>query len=80
MMGMGNALRDEIHMLVDDMPDDQLELARESLRDMSHDPFADMDPEERERLHQMLAQSRRDFVEGKGMPARDFLQELRSKQ
>ncbi len=64
---MGNALREELHAMVDGLSEDELESAKISLRDVSSDPFADMDPIERERLHAALAQSEREIAEGKSL-------------
>ncbi|MEM6533027.1 MAG: hypothetical protein AAF654_10400 [Myxococcota bacterium] len=42
------------------------------------DPFANMDPSEREKLHASLEASEREFAEGKGIPAERVLDELRN--
>lgn len=42
------------------------------------DPFANMDPAERERLHAVLAESRAEHEAGRGIPAEEVLQRLRS--
>ncbi|MCK5688892.1 hypothetical protein KAI87_06465 [Myxococcota bacterium] len=80
MMGMGNALRDEIHAMVDDLQDEQLESVRASLRDVSYDPFENMDPAELERLHAVIERSEQQFAEGKGVLAEDVIRKLRSRQ
>ena len=42
------------------------------------DPFADMDPEERAKLHAVIEQSRADAKAGLGVPAEEVIRELRS--
>jgi hypothetical protein len=44
------------------------------------DPFANMDPEERKKLHAALDASEKEFAEGKGIPAEQVLQELRARR
>jgi len=92
MEGMSSALKQELHALVDDLPEEELHAARRFLaflRDEGtdpnahiddEDPFADMPDEERERLHASLAQSRREIVEGKVFAAVDVIGELRARR
>ena len=85
---MTSALKDEVHALVDEVPESELKAARrylEYLRDQGeavavaeHDPFEHISSEERARLHAALSQSEREFAEGRGIPADEVLRELRS--
>ena len=78
---MSDTARKELHALVDGLPDEAVNEARERLVEITNagDPFADMDPEERERLHAVLAQSRAEHEAGLGIPAEEALARLRSR-
>jgi hypothetical protein len=85
---MSSALKQEVHALVDRLPDDELKAARrylEYLRDAS-DPYAhldevdDLDEAEREKLHQSLERGIAEARAGQGRPAREFLAELRARR
>ena len=82
---MSSALKNEVHALVDRLPDDELKAARrylEYLRDAS-DPYAhldqadELDDEERARLHASLARGMAQAKAGKGRPVEDFLAEMK---
>ncbi|MEO0814808.1 MAG: hypothetical protein AAFY60_18235 [Myxococcota bacterium] len=78
---MSSALREELHQLLDQLDDEQLPEAEKRLRELGtddKDPFADMDPEERKKLHAVLEQSRAEHEAGLGIPAEDVLAELQS--
>ncbi len=56
-----------------------VELMEADGRQDEKDPFADMDPTERARLHTALDQSLADAKAGLGMPADEFLVQLRAR-
>lgn len=79
---MSSALREELHQLLDHLDEAQLPEAERRLRDLGtddNDTFADMDPEERKKLHAVLEQSRTEHEAGLGVPAEDILAELQSR-
>ncbi|MEM6274330.1 MAG: hypothetical protein AAF735_03725 [Myxococcota bacterium] len=76
---MSSALRDELHQLLDHLDEAQLPEAEKRLRELGtddKDPFADMDPEERKKLHASLAQSRAERAAGLAVPVEEVLAEL----
>ena len=76
---MSSAAKKELHDLVDALPDSAVEEVREYLD--SHragDPFADMDPEERAKLHAAIEQSEKEIAAGEGIPIEDVIAELHS--
>jgi len=81
---MSSALKNEVHALVERLPDDELKAARrylEYLRDAG-DPYAhldtadELDDEERARLHASLKRGMEQAKAGKGRPVEEFLAEL----
>ena len=85
---MSSALKNEVHALVDRLPDDELKAARrylEYLRDAG-DPYAhldstdDLDDAEQERLHQSIEAGLAEMRAGKGRPAREVVAELRARR
>ncbi|MEO1483654.1 MAG: hypothetical protein AAFU77_16210 [Myxococcota bacterium] len=73
---MSSALREELHQLLDQLDDEQLEEAEQRLREIEGDPFENMDPEERKKLHASLAQSRAERAAGLAVPVEEVLAEL----
>ncbi|MEL6196052.1 MAG: hypothetical protein AAFZ38_11680 [Myxococcota bacterium] len=76
---MSSALREELHQLLDQLNDEQLEEAEQRLREIEGDPFEDMDPEERKKLHASLDQAEADIAAGRTRPVGEFLNELRAR-
>lgn len=76
MKSMSSALREELHQLLDQLDDEQLEEAEQRLREIEGDPFENMDPEERKKLHASLAQSRAERAAGLAVPVEEVLAEL----
>jgi len=82
---MSSALKNEIHALVDRLPEDELKAARrylEYLRDASDlyvhlDEADDLDDEERKKLHASLKRGIEQAKAGLGRPAEEFLAELK---
>ena len=89
---MSDAVKKELHALVDALPDQEVHTARRFLaflRDEGTDPnahldegdpFEDMPDEERARLHAALARSRREVAEGKVIPAEEVISRLRARR
>lgn len=78
---MSTPSREELHGLVDALPESEVVAARrylEYLRDLGSAPFADLPDEERERLHAVLRESRAQHDQGLGIPADEALRRLRS--
>jgi hypothetical protein len=86
---MSSAAKQELHELVDALPQSETQAARrylEYLRDLSDpyahlddgDPFADMPDDERARLHAALDKAEGEIAAGKGIPAEEFFRELRA--
>ena len=81
-MGMSTA-KDELHELINALPEAKLTAVKDFLQavneDVEKDPFEDMDPDERERLHAILAQNRSEHKAGLGIPADEALARLRAR-
>jgi hypothetical protein len=84
---MSTVVRQELHLLVDSLPEAELEQARKYLLCLGDDQeepesaeaFADMPREERERLHAVLRESRAQHAEGLGIPSDEAMRRLRSR-
>ena len=88
---MSSTAKQELHELVDALPQSETQAARrylEYLRDLSDpcahlddgDPFADMPEDERARLHTVLDQAEQEIEAGKAIAAEEFFRELRTPQ
>ncbi len=88
---MSDAVRKDLHELVDALPPGEEQAARrylEYLRDAS-DPFAPLDKSdplvnlsegERAKLHESLARAEEEIAAGRSVPAEDLLRELRARR
>ncbi len=82
MKSMSSALREELHELLDRLDEAQLPQAKQRLHELgadNRDPFADMDPEERKKLHASLEASERDLAAGRVRSLDDYLAALRAR-
>lgn len=85
---MSSALKQTVHSLVDNLPEEELPAARrylEFLRVQGSDPYAyldaehEMDDEERAKLHASVQRGLDQMNAGQGRPADEVLAELRSR-
>lgn len=85
---MSSALKQTVHSLVDNLPEEELPAARrylEFLRAQGSDPYVhldaedEMDEEERARLHASIERGLVQMKAGQGRPADEVLAELRSR-
>jgi len=79
---MSDALRDDLHLLLDRLPAEALPRVHEVMAAEAEgvEAFGDLDPAERERLHAALEQSEREIAAGQTISAEVVIQELRSRR
>ncbi len=78
-MLMSNALKQEVHDLLDGASEERLVEVRAMLR-VSSDPFADMSDEERGKLRASLARGRAQHEAGEGIELDEAMVMLRSRR